>query len=266
MAHRPPIAGLIEYLMATNSSSQTLDTAEVDRFNALAQQWWDPDGKFRPLHQIGPARLEFIRDTIISDFPPPEASALRVLDGIRILDIGCGGGLVAEPLSRLGGNVTAIDPAGDTIAAAAAHARPQGLAIDYRAVRAEALAEKRETFDVVLCLEVVEHVPDVPAFLRIVASLVRPGGLLILSTINRTLKSYALAIVGAEYILRWLPVGTHQWDRFVTPDELSGHVGHVGLQPLPPRGIVFNPFQDRWSLSSDTDVNYLMAARRAKVT
>ena len=244
------------------ANTPTLDPAEVSRFNALAQQWWDPHGNFRPLHKLGPARLEFIRDTIVAELKPAAKSGLRVLDGVSVLDIGCGGGLISEPLARLGARVTGIDPAADTIAAAAAHASAQGLAIDYRAVRAETLVEASRTFDVVLCLEVVEHVPDVAAFLKVAATLVRPGGLMILSTINRTLKSYALAIVGAEYVLRWLPVGTHQWDRFVTPEELTRHARTVGLEPLPPRGMVFNPLRDSWSLSQDTDVNYLMAARR----
>lgn len=247
----------------TATDARTLDTTEVDRFNALAAEWWDPNGKFRPLHKLGPARLEFIRDTIRTGLAErPATSGLRVLRGIRILDIGCGGGLVSEPLTRLGAAVTGIDPAPESIAAARAHAASQGLDIDYRAVRAEALADAGEQFDVVLCLEVVEHVPDVRAFLSLVASLVRPGGLLVLSTINRTLKSYALAIVGAEYILRWLPVGTHQWDRFVTPDELAGHVQAIGMAALPARGMVFNPLRDSWSLSQDTDVNYLLAGRR----
>ena len=244
-----------------DATSATLDAAEVERFNLLAQQWWDPNGNFRPLHQIGPARIEFIRDTIVRELAPRAVAKFKVLDDVSILDIGCGGGLVAEPLARLGANVTAIDPATDTIAAARAHAAAQNLTIDYRATRAEKLAGNNELFDVVLCLEVVEHVPDVGAFLAVVAQLVRPGGMLILSTINRTVKSYALAIVGAEYVLRWLPVGTHQWDRFLKPDELSAYMLKLGLAPQPPRGIVFNPFQDSWFLSADTSVNYLMAAK-----
>ncbi len=247
--------------MNQHAPSATLDTAEVARFNALAQQWWDPHGNFRPLHQIGPARLQFIRDTIAQRLPARKTSQLRVLDGLRILDIGCGGGLIAEPLARLGAAVTAIDPAPDTIAAARLHAEGHGLSVDYRAERAETLAAAADTFDVVVCLEVVEHVPDIRAFLQVASSLVRPGGLLIVSTINRTLKSYALAIVGAEYVLRWLPVGTHQWNRFVTPDELAAHLRGSGLQPLETRGMAYNPFQEAWSLSSDTDVNYLMAAQ-----
>ena len=249
-------------MSAITSAAATLDAAEVDRFNRLAGEWWDPHGNFRPLHKLGPARLEFIRDTIAAELRPKSASGLRVLEGITLLDIGCGGGLVSEPLARLGAKVTGIDPAADTIAAAQAHAAAQGLTINYRAARAEDLAAAKQSFDVVLCLEVVEHVPDVAAFLGVAASLVRPGGLMILSTINRTLKSYALAIIGAEYVLRWLPVGTHQWGRFVTPDELARHVRSIALDPLPPCGMVFNPLADSWSLSADTDVNYLMAARR----
>jgi 2-polyprenyl-6-hydroxyphenyl methylase / 3-demethylubiquinone-9 3-methyltransferase len=244
------------------TSQATLDGAEVDRFNAMAAEWWDPHGKFKPLHALGPARMAFIRDSIVAARATTATTSLRVLDGVTALDIGCGGGLVAEPLARLGARVTGIDPAPDSIAAARAHAAAQGLAIDYRAVRAEALAAAGESFDVVLALEVVEHVPDVAAFLSVAASLVRPGGLLILSTLNRTLKSYALAIVGAEYVLRWLPVGTHQWNRFVTPEELAAHCRTLALDPLPPRGIVYDPLHDVWSLSADTAVNYLLAARR----
>ncbi len=259
MAH----AGICCYdrTMEHAAATTTLDRAEVDRFNALAGEWWDPNGKFRPLHQIGPARLQFVRDAILAEWPQRRNAPLRILEGLRILDIGCGGGLVAEPLARLGAQVTAIDPAADTIAAAQAHAAKQGLTIDYRAIRAETLADAEAQFDVVTCLEVVEHVPDVRAFLRVAAALVKPDGLLILSTLNRTLKSYALAIVGAEYVLRWLPPGTHQWHRFVTPEELAEHTRAIGLHPLRPVGMVFNPLQDTWTLSDDTGVNYLMAAR-----
>ncbi len=250
-------------LPASETASPTYDTAEVARFNLLAAQWWDLDGDFRPLHKLGPARLEFLRDTLAAELTPVSTKGLRALDGLTVLDIGCGGGLVAEPLTRLGARVTGIDPAADTIAAAASHALSQGLAIDYRAARAETLRDAGESFDAVLCLEVVEHVPDVRAFLAVATKLVRPGGLLILSTLNRTLKSYALAIIGAEYVLRWVPAGTHQWNKFVTPNELAEHARALGLTPRAPRGMVFNPIQDSWSLSDDVDVNYLMAARRA---
>lgn len=246
-----------------NASSATLDPAEVARFGRIAAEWWDPNGKFRPLHRLGPARMTFIRDAITSGLRLPVShTTTRPLAGLSILDIGCGGGLVAEPLARMGATVTGIDPSPETIAAAESHAAAQGLSIAYRACRAEDLVAEGRTWDVVTCLEVVEHVPDVPAFLAVAANLVRPGGVLVLSTLNRTLKSYALAIVGAEFILRWLPVGTHQWTRFVTPDELTDHVSRLGLAPEPPRGLVYDPLRDDWSLSGDTDVNYLMAATK----
>lgn len=237
----------------------TLDPREVERFAAMAREWWEPDGKFAPLHAMNPARLTYIRDALCARFERDgrEPASLR---GLAIADIGCGGGLLCEPLARLGADVTGIDPAGDAIEAARAHAAAMGLSIDYRAERAETLAAAGEAFDAVLALEVVEHVPDVPAFLALLARLVRPGGLMILSTINRTLKSYALAIVGAEYVLRWLPVGTHQWDRFVTPGELERALASAGLRESGRRGMVFNPLRGEWSLSSDTDVNYLMTA------
>ena len=239
----------------------TLDASEVRRFGDLAAEWWDPKGKFRPLHKLGPARLAFIRQEIVRHFARAHGG-LRLFDGLSVLDIGCGGGLVSEPVARLGATVTGIDPAPENIAAARAHAASQVLAIDYRACRVEDLVAEGRTFDCVLCLEVVEHVPDVAAFLSECAKLVRPGGLMILSTINRTVKAYALAIVGAEYILRWLPVGTHQWERFVTPDELARHAAAAGLAISHREGLVYNPLTDAWSLSADLDVNYMASAGR----
>ena len=246
---------------ASATLDPTLDKGEIDRFSAIASEWWDPKGKFRPLHQIGPVRLAYVRSELVRHFGRPERS-LKPLTGLSLLDIGCGGGLISEPLARLGARVTAIDPAEKNIHAARLHAEPQGLDIDYRAVRAEDLVAEGLQFDAVVCLEVVEHVPDVTAFLTICAKLVRPGGIMVLSTINRTLKSFALAIVGAEYVLRWLPVGTHQWDRFVTPAELERHVAAAGLRMGPPEGMIYNPLTDRWSLARDTDVNYLASAVR----
>ncbi len=243
------------------SRDATLDAGEVRRFGDLAAEWWDPAGKFRPLHKLGPARLAFIRQEIVRHFARP-TGGLRPFAGLSVLDIGCGGGLVSEPVARLGASVTGIDPAPENIAAAGAHAASQGMAIDYRACRVENLVAEGRTFDCVLCLEVVEHVPDVAAFLTECAKLVRPGGLMILSTINRTVKAYALAIVGAEYILRWLPVGTHQWERFVTPDELARHAGAAGLAISHREGMVYNPLTDAWSLSQDLDVNYMASAGR----
>ncbi len=247
--------------MNANATESTLDPAEVERFARMAQEWWDPNGKFRPLHKLGPARLQFIRDRIAGHFKRDTAQ-LRPLNGLRVLDIGCGGGLVAEPVTRLGADVTGIDPASESIAAARAHASEVGLDIDYRSTTVEALFQERATFDAVLCLEVVEHVPDPGAFLKLCAGLIKPGGLLVASTINRTVKAYVLAIVGAEYVMRWLPIGTHQWERFVTPDELARYCAAAGLGPAFSDGIVYSPLTDRWSLSSDTDVNFMAAAAK----
>lgn len=248
-------------MAAVRPETATLDDAEVRRFAALAAEWWDPNGKFRPLHKLGPARLAFVRQEIVRHFERGPGG-LRPFEGLSVLDIGCGGGLVSEPVARLGATVTGIDPAEENIEAARRHADGQGLRIDYRSALVEDLVAEGRTFDCVLCLEVVEHVPDVAAFLATCARLVRPGGLMILSTINRTLKSYALAIVGAEYILRWLPVGTHQWERFVTPDELARHAEAAGLAMSAREGLVYNPLTDAWSLSQDLDVNYMASAAR----
>lgn len=251
-------------MTASPVNPTTLDSVEVARFAELAEKWWDERGPFKPLHQINPTRLTYIRDRLCAHFGrnPKAPASLR---GLSVLDIGCGGGLVAEPLTRLGASVTGIDPAAETIAAAKAHAQASGLKIAYDATTAEALADSKQRFDAVLLLEVVEHVPDVPAFLKRVAPLVAEGGVMILSTLNRTLKSYALAIVGAEYILRWLPMGTHQWDRFVTPDELKTGLKAAGLTANDVTGMVYDPLGDRWSLKADTDVNYFATAARQPV-
>lgn len=243
----------------TATSPNTLDDEEVKRFSRIAAEWWDPNGKFRPLHQIGPPRLQFIRDTATQHFGR-DAKSRTPLSGLTALDIGCGGGLVAEPLSRMGATVTAIDPSERNIAIASGHAEAQGLAIDYRVARVEELVAEGRSYDLVACLEVVEHVPDVAAFIKACAALVKPGGIAVFSTINRNFKSWALAIVGAEYVLGWLPRGTHQWSRFMTTEELKGQTEAAGLGNVRFEGIVYNPFRDVWSLASDTDVNYLMAA------
>jgi 2-polyprenyl-6-hydroxyphenyl methylase/3-demethylubiquinone-9 3-methyltransferase len=248
--------------MARNPQRQsTIDEAEVERFSALAAEWWDPRGKMAPLHKFNPVRIGYIRDQAAAKFGR-DPKRLDSMKGLRILDIGCGGGILSEPLARLGATMTGVDPSETNIEAARAHAETSGLAIDYRCSTAEQLAEQGEQFDLVLAMEVVEHVADVPLFVASCAALVKPGGLMIAATLNRTLKSFALAIVGAEYILRWLPVGTHSWDKFVTPNELEIAMEQSGLHVTHEQGVVYNLLADRWQLSSDTDVNYMLTAER----
>jgi 2-polyprenyl-6-hydroxyphenyl methylase / 3-demethylubiquinone-9 3-methyltransferase len=243
-------------------TASTVDEAEVARFSALAETWWDPRGEMAVLHKFNPVRLAYIRDAACKRFER-NAKHLDCLTGLRILDIGCGGGILCEPLTRLGANVVGADPAEKNIAAAKVHAAKSELAIDYRATTAEALADAGETFDIVLAMEVVEHVADVKLFVSRCADMVRPGGLMIAATINRTLKSFALAIVGAEYVLRWLPRGTHSWDKFVTPDELEIAMERAGLRTTDERGVIYNLLADRWDLSADTDVNYMVLGEKA---
>jgi 2-polyprenyl-6-hydroxyphenyl methylase/3-demethylubiquinone-9 3-methyltransferase len=242
-------------------SASTIDEAEVARFSALADEWWDPRGKMAVLHKFNPVRLAYIRDAACKRFArnPKQLDSLK---GLRILDIGCGGGILCEPLARLGAKVLGADPAEKNIAAAKLHAESSALAIDYRATTAEALADAGERFDVVLAMEVVEHVADVKLFVARCAEMVQPGGLMVAATLNRTLKSFALAIVGAEYVLRWLPRGTHQWDKFVTPDELEIAMELGGLRTTDERGVIYNLIADRWELSTDTDVNYMVLAEK----
>ncbi len=253
---------------AQPSGAQNLDDAEVDRFRRIASEWWDGKGKFRPLHQLAPARLTFVRDELVRHFGL-KSSGLKPLKGLRVLDVGCGGGLVSEPLARMGASVVGLDPGRENVEAARAHAEGQTLAeggtldLTYRVGVVEELAAEGHPFDAVVSLEVVEHVPDVGAFVAACASLVRPGGALALSTINRNMKSYALAIIAAEYVLGWLPRGTHQWDRFVTPDELARFVTAAGLGAPVFKGLSYDPLKDTWSLSDDTDVNYLAFAGKA---
>jgi 2-polyprenyl-6-hydroxyphenyl methylase/3-demethylubiquinone-9 3-methyltransferase len=243
--------------------SATVDPAEVARFAALADEWWNLSGKMAPLHKFNPVRLAFIRDQACAQFSR-DPKRLDCLSGLNILDIGCGGGIVAEPLAKLGANVTGIDPAEENIAAAKLHAEKSGFALSYKATTIEAIAERGDTFDIVIASEVVEHVADLNLFIGCAAKAVKPGGLLIVTTINRTLKSYALAIVGAEYVLRWLPVGTHRWEKFVTPEELDRAIAASGLEVVEESGIMYDLFHDRWTASSDMDVNYMLAAERPK--
>ncbi|MEO1207130.1 MAG: bifunctional 2-polyprenyl-6-hydroxyphenol methylase/3-demethylubiquinol 3-O-methyltransferase UbiG [Pseudomonadota bacterium] len=238
-----------------------LDQDEVRRFADQAAEWWDPDGSFRPLHKIGPARITFIRDRLLQHFGMP-SGGMRPLKGLSILDVGCGGGLICEPLCRLGATVTGIDPGQETVSAARSHAAQQGLDIEYCATTIEDLAEAGDSFDVVLALEVLEHVPDPTGFVRTCGELVRPGGAMIVSTINRTAKSYALAIVAAEYVLRWLPRGTHDWEKFLTLDQVRVALETAGLEDVMFDGISFNALRDTWHLSSDTDVNFIAIASK----
>ncbi|WP_300298879.1 bifunctional 2-polyprenyl-6-hydroxyphenol methylase/3-demethylubiquinol 3-O-methyltransferase UbiG [Ferrovibrio sp.] len=240
-------------------TAASVDPAEIERFSAMAAEWWDPQGKFRPLHKFNPVRLGFIRDRIAGHFGR-DVTVEAPLSGLRLLDIGCGGGLVAEPMARLGASVVGADAAERNIGVARAHAAESGLEIDYRCTSAEALAAAGERFDVVLTLEVVEHVADLEGFLSCCGQMVKPGGLLIAATLNRTLKAYALAIVGAEYILGWLPRGTHDWKKFVQPHELAAGLRHAGLTMQDVTGVSYDPLADRWSISRDTDVNYMMVA------
>jgi 2-polyprenyl-6-hydroxyphenyl methylase/3-demethylubiquinone-9 3-methyltransferase len=242
-------------------TSPTVDPSEVERFSALAATWWDPRGKMGMLHRFNPVRLGFIKETACRQFSR-DPNDLRALTGLRVLDIGCGGGLLCEPLARLGAAVVGVDPAERNIEAARIHAAGAGLAIDYRVATAEALADAGERFEVVLAMEVVEHVADLALFVERCAEMVKPGGLMIVATINRTLKSFALAIVGAEYVLRWLPRGTHRWDKFVTPDEIEALLLRRGLSQIAATGVVYDLLGDRWRLSSDMDVNYMLACAK----
>jgi 2-polyprenyl-6-hydroxyphenyl methylase/3-demethylubiquinone-9 3-methyltransferase len=239
----------------------TVDQEEVARFSRLSDQWWDAHGPMAALHKFNPVRLAYIRDRAAARFGR-DPSRLDSLAGLRVLDVGCGGGILAEPLARLGANVIGIDPSASNIAVAQLHAGQSGLAVDYRNATAEALAAAGEQFDIVLAMEVVEHVADLGLFVDAAATMVKSGGLFFVATLNRTIKSFALAIVGAEYILRWLPRGTHQWDKFITPNELENAIEQSGLHLTAETGVVYNLFADRWQLSSDMDVNYMVVAEK----
>jgi 2-polyprenyl-6-hydroxyphenyl methylase/3-demethylubiquinone-9 3-methyltransferase len=246
----------------SEAARTTIDQAEVDRFSAMAAEWWDPTGKFRPLHKFNPVRLTYIRDLVCAQFGRDPYSH-RPLEGLRILDIGCGGGLLSEPMARMGADVVGADASEKNIGIAKAHAVGSGVPVDYRAVTAEALAEAGETFDVVLNMEVVEHVSDVDFFLTTCASMVRPGGMTFVATINRTMKAAALAIFAAENVLRWLPRGTHQYEKLVRPEEIEKPLTASGLTVTDRTGVFFNPLLNQWNLSKDMDVNYMLVARRA---
>lgn len=239
-----------------------VDPAEIAKFEAMADEWWDPNGKFRPLHMLNPCRLGYAVAQIAAQHGRDPAS-LRPFEGLRLLDIGCGGGLLCEPMARLGAEVLGADAAARNIPVARLHAEKMGLEIDYRVTTAEALAEAGESFDAVLNMEVIEHVPDPQAYLDACARLVRPGGLMVTSTINRNPKSFMLAIVGAEHVLRWLPRGTHDWSKFIVPSELKAMLERAGLRPVDAKGFAFNPLAWEWRVSErDLSVNYVTTAVR----
>ncbi|MGR3373693.1 bifunctional 2-polyprenyl-6-hydroxyphenol methylase/3-demethylubiquinol 3-O-methyltransferase UbiG [Pseudooceanicola nanhaiensis] len=238
----------------------TVDPAEVAKFEAMAAEWWDPAGKFKPLHMMNPVRLDYVCSQIAAEFDR-DLSSDRPFEGLRLLDIGCGGGLLCEPMARLGADVVGADAAERNIPVARLHAKQSGLEIDYRHTTAEAMAAAGETFDVVLNMEVVEHVADPLAYLTACRQLLKPGGLHLCSTINRNPKSFAMAIVGAEWVMRWLPKGTHEWDKFITPDELYALLERAGMRPVDRKGYVFNPVSWAWRISDrDLSVNYVTAA------
>ncbi|WP_332766584.1 bifunctional 2-polyprenyl-6-hydroxyphenol methylase/3-demethylubiquinol 3-O-methyltransferase UbiG [Phenylobacterium sp.] len=244
------------------AAATSIDPEEVERFSRIAAEWWDPRGKFAPLHRFNPVRLAFIREQALVRFGR-DAAARKPFEGLRLLDIGCGGGLLSEPMTRLGFAVTGVDASPRNIGTAAAHADEQGLSIDYRASTAEdLLAAGERPFDLILNMEVIEHVADPRAYLRDCARLLAPGGLMIVATLNRTLKAFALAKVGAEYVLRWVPAGTHDWNKFLKPEELRGFLEGEPVAVQGPFGVAYDPLGGRWSRSSDCDINYMMTVTR----
>lgn len=245
----------------TNAQT-TVDPAEIAKFEAMAAEWWDVNGKFKPLHMLNPCRLDYITRQIAAEFGRDLAQDAP-FEGLRILDIGCGGGLLCEPMARLGATIVGADAAERNIPVAKVHAEQSGLDIDYRFTTAEAMAEAGEQFDVVLNMEVVEHVADPLAYLTACQQLLKPGGLQICSTLNRNPKSYLMAIIGAEHIMRWLPKGTHEWSKFITPDELFELLTTSGMTPVDRKGFVFNPISWSWSISEkDLSVNYVTASTK----
>jgi 2-polyprenyl-6-hydroxyphenyl methylase/3-demethylubiquinone-9 3-methyltransferase len=247
--------------MTAADATSSIDPAEIARFEVLGEDWWDPAGSMRALHQINPLRLAWLRDLLVKRLRPA-ASGAGPLAGLAILDIGCGAGLLSEPLARLGAEVTGIDPAPGNIEIARRHAEETGASPTYRATSLEAIAAEDKRFDAVLAMEVVEHVREVRGFVKTACGLVKPGGLFAASTLNRTLRSFALAIIGAEYVLGWVPKGTHRWEQFVTPDELRAAVGAAGCREIARSGVIFDPLRRNWRLSRDTSVNYMAAARK----
>ncbi|MFZ4540514.1 MAG: bifunctional 2-polyprenyl-6-hydroxyphenol methylase/3-demethylubiquinol 3-O-methyltransferase UbiG [Rickettsiales bacterium] len=253
---------------AAASPATTVDDAEVARFSAIADEWWDERGKFAPLHKLAPVRIAYLRDQLIRHFFAnnlANGQSATPLENLSLVDIGCGGGLISEPMARLGANVMGVDASPTNISVADLHAKAGGLTIDYRATTAEQLALEGKQFEVVLALEIIEHVSDVNLFYDAITALVKPGGVLILSTLNRTAKSYAMGIIGAERILRWLPIGTHSWSKFIKPSEMARDLRQRGFNVIDTSGITFSPLNWSFSLNNkDLDVNYLMVSTKPK--
>ncbi len=251
--------------MSRSIHAKSVDPAEIANFSAMADEWWDEGGKFKPLHKFNPIRISFIRDAVINHFSldmSDNDSKLNPFKGLKLLDIGCGGGLLSEPMARMGATVTAADAAEKNIQVASLHAEKMGLNINYQHTTAEALADSGAQFDVILNMEVIEHVADLEGFMAACSNMLKPGGIMFVATLNRTAKSYALAIVGAEYILRWLPRGTHNWKKFLRPSEVGRLLRHCGLEIKEMVGASYNPLRDKWHLSDDLDVNYLIACHK----
>ena len=245
------------------AQGSSVDPEDVARFSRIAAEWWDPKGKFAPLHRFNPVRLQFIRDQALTRFGR-DSYGRQPFEGLRLLDIGCGGGLLSEPMCRLGFSVTAVDASARNIGTASAHAQEMGLSIDYRCSTAEALvAAGTEQFDVILNMEVIEHVADPRQFLRDTADLLAPGGIMIVATLNRTLKALVMAKIGAEYVLRWLPAGTHDWSKFLKPEEIRGFLDGAPVAVQGPFGVMYNPLADSWRLGPDVTMNYMMTVTRA---
>ncbi|HTN63860.1 MAG TPA: bifunctional 2-polyprenyl-6-hydroxyphenol methylase/3-demethylubiquinol 3-O-methyltransferase UbiG [Devosia sp.] len=242
-------------------TTTTINDAEVAKFTAMAEEWWDPKGKFKPIHKFNPVRLSYIRDHMLTHFGR-DGSQIRPFEGLTILDVGCGGGLLCEPLVRLGASVTGIDAAERNIKIAQLHAEQSGLTVDYLATTSEALAAKRKKYDMVLNMEVVEHVDNVPLYMKSCADLVAPGGLMLTATLNRTARALAFAVIGAEYVLGWLPKGTHDWKKFLTPDEIKVLITRNGLKVTDQTGVVYHPLSDDWRKSRDMAINYMVMAAK----
>lgn len=250
--------------MPKTKKKSTIDEVEIEKFSAMADEWWDESGKFKPLHQFNPVRVKFLRDEILEHRAQntEHRKEEKSLEGISLLDVGCGGGLLSEPMNRLGTKVTGIDASEKNIKVASLHAAGEGLDINYKCAAAEDLAKKKTRYDVVIAMEIIEHVADVPSFVESCSKLVKPGGLLFFATLNRTVKSFAFAIVGAEYVLRWLPKGTHDWNKFLRPSEIVLEAEKHKMKAKKVQGVTFNPINQKWSLSNDTNVNYMVVLER----